>query len=500
MHGQDAGEGAAESQDMGYDDDDDLAALNAAGNSEGLQDALRQERPHWSATSSTSDDEGMEAEPRFYRSSSRASGSSGRMTIPPSEDDDSDDEDPETKAGFSALKAAQRAVPEPDKKEMPKASSSRSLSTPPIAARSKREISRDQERPTWKRGADMEQPTRPSSSTIRARSVHGGRPLQQPVPKRSRPVKLEPQDNFIALSGSSSEIINIDSDSDDDGVQVIEPSDIDVVVRTDGKVGLKQQRPRVEKTVQLAVDFFLSYYLFLAFFPTSEEKTVFTLDALVNAAHTHNFDDIKKRLCPRCLLAPMLHGRVSNFRLKAKTAADAIVVSDYDLKINIEARVMFLLEGMRYIHVLVPGAIDPKTGRPGADVIQKDTAFMAGGIKTTLMNAFFKGSPSLAQKYSNLFETGVNGRKKMPRCMVAAGATAVHTSLNEYRTGYHIKTTFDGNHLHEIYETHLLLIDTLVAANSTLLEDLYTSLTQGSRLAAVAGRPIAKEALALLGL
>ncbi|KAF8185607.1 hypothetical protein K438DRAFT_1836694 [Mycena galopus ATCC 62051] len=510
----DPASGPTDDQELGDDDDDDLDALNAAGDSEGLQRALAQERPQWSAKGSVADDEAMEVDV-YYRSSSRASVSSGRMTIPSSNVSDCDDsDDSETRAGVNALKAAQQLVPVVDKKKSSKTAShsssavtaSHSSSAAPIAARGKREIARDQERPTWNQNVtSTDKASRKSSgklSKLPAHPVKVGdttRPFPQPVRKRPHPVKLEPQENVLSVSSSS-----IDSDDDDDDVQVIEPSDIDVVVRSNGKVNLKQQRPRVEKTGQLAVDFFLGYYLFKHFFPSTEEKTNFSLDALVNAAHSHQFEDIKEKLLTDPgyvdLLSPVLHGRVSAFRLRPKAAADAIVVTNYGLQKNIEARVQFLLEGMRYIHVLVPGAIDPKTGQPGADVVQKDSAYTSEGIKTTLLNAFFRGTPSLAQKYASLFETGVDGRKQVPRSMVAIAGTAVHASISEYRTGYHISTKFDGNHLLEIYDTHLLLIDTLLKSNSTMLEDLFTFLTQGSHLAAVYARPIAVEALALLGL
>ncbi|KAF8189232.1 hypothetical protein K438DRAFT_1763972 [Mycena galopus ATCC 62051] len=96
---------------------------------------------------------------------------------------------------------------------------------------------------------------------------------------------------------------------------------------------------------------------------------------LVNAAHSHQFDHIKEEL----------------------------------------------LTDPRYVDLLAPVAIDPKTGQPG-----------------------------------------------------------VHAPLSKYRTRYHISTKFDGN--------------------STMLEDLFTFLIQGSCLAAVSARPIAIEALAVVGL
>jgi hypothetical protein len=49
----------------------------------------------------------------------------------------------------------------------------------------------------------------------------------------------------------------------------------------------------------------------------------------------------------------------------------------------------------------------------------------------------------------------------------------VHSSLNEHRTGHHVQSKFEGNAVQEIYDTHILLLDTLRAKGSTVLADLY---------------------------
>lgn len=51
--------------------------------------------------------------------------------------------------------------------------------------------------------------------------------------------------------------------------------------------------------------------------------------------------------------------------------------------------------------------------------------YMAAGIRSTLLLAFFKGSPSVADKYSELFEPNKDGRKELPASMAALGGTAV---------------------------------------------------------------------------
>ncbi|KAF8172628.1 hypothetical protein K438DRAFT_1981476 [Mycena galopus ATCC 62051] len=269
------------------------------------------------------------------------------------------------------------------------------------------------------------------------------------------------------------------SDDDDDPVEIVNTSSIQIVVRDDGKVTLKQQHPRVEKTTQLAVDFYLGYYLFKISFPGTEEKNAFARDALFNAAYALNLADIMEKIqtdtayCDR--LAPLLHGRVSSFRLKAKGAADATVMANYGLHGHTEARVTFLITGMRYIYPLSSGPIDPRTGNHGDDMVDTQRPYMSAGIRSTLLHAFFKGSPS-------------------------AASTAVHSSLNEYRTGHHVQSKFEGNSVQEIYDTHILLLDTLRAKESTVLADLYDILAAETRMGSVAAKPMAMEALALLNL
>ncbi|KAJ7709097.1 hypothetical protein B0H14DRAFT_3172540 [Mycena olivaceomarginata] len=268
--------------------------------------------------------------------------------------------------------------------------------------------------------------------------------------------------------------------------------------------------PRVERTVQLGIDFYLGYYLFKIAFPGTEQKNIFAKDALLNSAFTLRLLDVMERIKTdityRNLLTPLLHGRASSFRLKAKNASDATVMANYALQGNAEARTGFLITGMRYIYPLSPGPVDPRTGKRGDDVVDTTMPYMAAGIRSTLLLAFFKSSPSVADKYSELFETNKDGRKELPASMAALGGTAVHSSLNEHRTGHHVQSKFEGNAVQEIYDTHILLLDTLRAKGSTVLADLYDIMhftmfiSAGSRLGSVAAKPMAMEALALLNL
>ncbi|KAJ6453293.1 hypothetical protein C8R47DRAFT_1083453 [Mycena vitilis] len=327
--GEEVGE-AEDDQQLGHDDDDNLAALTAAGDSEGAEGCLV----------------------KLYQEVMSRAMIVTFLThhlfrlVPKAE---------------KAFETVSRSSPVPSK----------------VRARSKREITRDQEfwammqRPLW--NDNVASPTA-SSGKASARKIPAQR-VNSPL----GPVKLEPQENALRVSAPLPSIIIIDSSD----VEFVEASDIDVV------------------------------YLFKHFFPSTEEKNIFTLDALVNAAHSLQVEDIKKRL----LTDP---DYVDSLAPVCKIPSDVTVVTNYALKTNVEARVQFLLEGMRYIYA---GAID---GEPGvripllndADVIQKGTAYTSEGFKATILNAFFRGTPSLGQKYASLW------RNKVPKSMVAIGGTA----------------------------------------------------------------------------
>ncbi|KAJ7463203.1 hypothetical protein FB451DRAFT_1180302 [Mycena latifolia] len=440
----DAEVSGGDGEGSGGDNYEDLQGLEAAGDSEGVARALAEERPQWTDEAVPDD-----VKPQFNfdhlrqssRSSSRSSTSSGRMSVPSSVVSSDSDSDIETKAGFASLKKAQQLVSNAAGKASSNPSGNQKAPT-----RGKRDAARDQERPTGNDpAAPLKGPPLVATSSRRGATIKlepNVRPARlDPQPRRL--VKQEARDPSPPRSSSPEVIVIDDTDDSDDGDSLIN------LVVTDRKVGLKQQHPRVEKTGQLAIDYYLGYYLWKHSFPSTDQKNKFSADALLNAAHSLGFEDVKKKL----------HARVSTFRGKPKIAADMTVVSSYHLRGNTEERAAFLTTGMRYLHKLATGAIDPKTGKPGPDVVIKDTAYMAEGFTTTLSLAFFKGTPSVA---------------KVPAAMVALVGTAVHAAISEHRSGHHVASKFEGNGLHEVYETHIVMLKTICASGIPILTNLYS--------------------------
>ncbi|KAJ7480827.1 hypothetical protein FB451DRAFT_1556330 [Mycena latifolia] len=485
----DAEVSGGDGEGSGGDNDEDLQGLEAAGDSEGVARALAEERPQWTDEAVPDD-----VKPQFNfdhlrqssRSSSRSSTSSGRMSVPSSVVSSDSDSDIETKAGFASLKKAQQLVSVSNASQ-PKNAAGKASSNPSgnqkAPTRGKRDAARDQERPTWNDpAAPLKGPPLVATSSRRGATIKlepNVRPARlDPQPRRL--VKQEARDPSPPRSSSPEVIVIDDTDDSDDGDSLIN------LVVTDRKVGLKQQHPRVEKTGQLAIDYYLGYYLWKHSFPSTDQKNKFSADALLNAAHSLGFEDVKKKVSSnesyRTLLGSVLHAQ-----------------RHYHLRGNTEERAAFLTTGMRYLHKLATGAIDPKTGKPGPDVVIKDTAYMAEGFTTTLSLAFFKGTPSVASKYSDLFVTTA-GRKEVPAAMVALVGTAVHAAISEHRSGHHVASKFEGNGLHEVYETHIVMLKTICASGIPILANLYSLMAEGSGLGNVENRPMAMEALALLGL
>ncbi|KAJ7810912.1 hypothetical protein B0H14DRAFT_3151027 [Mycena olivaceomarginata] len=488
-----------EHDDFEVEDEEDLQHVPT----DVLSRTFAQEQARWQ------NDDGLDADLNdnlgHERPSSRASMSSGYMSVPASEPAaDSDESDAEASATFAALSKAAQRVPLAEQRKKKSAENTASVDEPsclpPRKERGKRDTARDNEKPRF---IDTAMSTKPQGS--------GKSRNNSPAPKvKQEPVEPTVRRQYVGKERQSSpDIINI-SDSDDDGIQVVDSSSIEIVFRPeDGKVTLKMQHSRVERTVQLGIDFYLGYYLFKIAFPGTERSLKFRLYTPALGCHGKDQTDITYRN----LLTPLLHGRASSFRLKAKNASDATVMANYALQGNAEARTGFLITGMRYIPVVTWGRrlpvqlpVDPRTGKRGDDVVDTTMPYMAAGIRSTLLLAFFKGSPSVADKYSELFETNKDGRKELPASMAALGGTAVHSSLNEHRTGHHVQSKFEGNAVQEIYDTHILLLDTLRAKGSTVLADLYDIMhftmfiSAGSRLGSVAAKPMAMEALALINL
>ncbi|KAJ7864126.1 hypothetical protein B0H14DRAFT_3862649 [Mycena olivaceomarginata] len=155
------------------------------------------------------------------RPSSRASMSSGYMSVPASEPaDDSDESDAEASATFAALSKAAQRVPLAEQSKKKSAENTASVDEPsclpPRKERGKRDTARDNEK---RRSIDSDTATSTKPQGLGKLRDNSSAPKHVGKERQSSP-----------------DIISI-SDSDDDAVQVVDSSSIEIVFRPeDGKV------------------------------------------------------------------------------------------------------------------------------------------------------------------------------------------------------------------------------------------------------------------------
>ncbi|KAJ7222720.1 hypothetical protein C8J57DRAFT_1253669 [Mycena rebaudengoi] len=425
------------------DNDDDLAALRDE-DSGALSAVLAEE------TDEDDDDKlPSPSDPRLMQihSSGRSSTSSGHFSVPSSSNADTDsDDDPETKAMFSSLQHAQETVPVPHKKSAKPAAAAPVKSTtqasktshPSAPSCSKREVACDQEWPTWNKSTTvtMQPKAHQSAPQVKLEEV------AHPVPSL-QPVKIKKEVTRDTTVIAAHDIIKID---DDDEEPQAYDADICIIV-TDRKVGLKNQNTHVAKVGQLGIDYYLGFYVFIHSFPDGIQKTAFSRDALLNAAHALNHADI---------IAMLSNPTNTDYIDLFSTLLHRVCSST-----NCKERVKFLMEAIGYIYPLCVGN----------DIPDIEKVYTTPGI-TSALRHFFKGSPSLVDKYSELFTTGPSSKKQVPQSMVALGGMAISI--------YHSLLPFLTDKWQEIYKMHILVLEQIreksLQRYQALLGDLFMSL------------------------
>ncbi|KAJ7504016.1 hypothetical protein B0H11DRAFT_2222113 [Mycena galericulata] len=323
-------------------------------------------------------------------------------------------------------------------------SNSRGRSTVPEKPRGKRELQRDQERPAW----DSEIPRAPSrkpSTTVRVKEE----PSEAPVPRRIK------QEHEVQASRTSLSTF--------------------------------------QRTLQLAIDYYLGFHLTKSTYPELLLKAKFANDALIRSAQDQDFTAILARLTGdkdyRESLATVLSGRVSSFRGSVKITATSILYGKY-----------------AYIYPHKPDKIDPRTQLPIAGKPNTKKPFMHDGV-SAVVATFFKGQNSIAEKIEALFVPNEAGNLEATQPMVAIACAAIHSSLEDYSSGGHKHTNFEGSRIQEIYDLHIMILDKLKhqkpAQYHEIMEHIFAEASRGSSFAKGSKAPptlLQKEALAMLDL
>ncbi|KAJ7255987.1 hypothetical protein C8J57DRAFT_1721591 [Mycena rebaudengoi] len=412
--------------------------------------------------------------------------SSGPASVPASDmDSDSDlDSDPQLRAAASSFKKAQERVPKlemkitnriPSKQEdctssrQATATRSEPRGRSPIPAQAPPKASKPaQEITTKPRGPSKEAPKQPGKRDLKraAQEIPSWNPEAEPQPaKPSRHhqpskvrVKTETQDPRRSIKA---EPIPAYLPSDPSGPEVIVVDD-DIVFSSTGAVNLKSQSRDVQHVLQLAIDYFFGFLLFLCAYPNPQKKAEYAADALINAASDLELLEIEEHIRTdpdyKAGLASVLYGRVSSFRGKVKTVAAAAIHGQYSVQHECAALVTHLTTGQRYIYPLRPGKIDPRTKVPGA-----------------------------------------------PNAMVALASTALYSALDDFASGELKISSFDSSRVQDVYDVHMLLLKTM-ERDSPLqyqehMETIFNTASRGSSVSkktSIGRTLLQQEALAMM--
>ncbi|KAJ7237109.1 hypothetical protein C8J57DRAFT_1479067 [Mycena rebaudengoi] len=432
-------------------------------------------------------------------------------------DSDSDlDSDPQLRAAASSFKKAQERVPElemkitnriPSKQE-PRGRSPIPAQAPPKASKPAQEIT------TKPRAPSKEAPKQPGKRDLKraAQEIPSWNPEAEPQPaKPSRHhqpskvrVKTETQDPRRSIKA---EPIPAYLPSDPSGPEVIVVDD-DIVFSSTGAVNLKSQSRDVQHVLQLAIDYFFGFLLFLCAYPNPQKKAEYAADALINAASDLELLEIEEHIRTdpdyKAGLASVLYGRVSSFRGKVKTVAAAAIHGQYSVQHECAALVTHLTTGQRYIYPLRPGKIDPRTKVPGHVRITKNKQYLHPAV-AAVASHFFKGSNCVADRLEAMFVTNPNGKLQAPNAMVALASTALYSALDDFASGELKISSFDSSRVQDVYDVHMLLLKTM-ERDSPLqyqehMETIFNTASRGSSVSkktSIGRTLLQQEALAMM--
>ncbi|KAJ7789008.1 hypothetical protein B0H14DRAFT_3162291 [Mycena olivaceomarginata] len=502
--------GSADEEDEPVEEADDLQGLGADEVERRLADSV----PLWS--SNTNDEDSA----MLSRPSSRASFSSGHYSVPESNfdpievssDSDSSDSDPAMRGAFSGLKAARECLPAPvkttvashhERQQPAKASSVPSAPKPephprldltkvPPSARArtvasqkpvgKREAKRAQERPEW----NDPQPSVSRASGQRSRSRHPSITIKREYAEPVH-IKAELEDGTLTSTGGS--------------------DDINLRKNSRGTLNLTKQHPDVQNVLGLAIDYFLGFYLLKCAYPDLRVRTTFYQDALTRSARDLKLPLLQTRLREdadyRSGLSTVLFGRISIWRGKVKTAAHQVVYGHYQVQHDCAGLVTRLLDKQRFIYphkadvrlflsfagLVDPPLtqkIDPRTHEVTHGKPDKRRPYEHKGVPA-VASCFFKGPNSIAERVEAMFVRNAAGNLEASQSMVALSCAGIFSTVDDYSTGEHKPTDFEGSRVQDVYEVHIMILQKLEAEHPeqyhTMMENIFNVASRGSSFA-----------------
>ncbi|KAJ7847904.1 hypothetical protein B0H14DRAFT_3674312 [Mycena olivaceomarginata] len=472
--------GPHENDSDGVEDpgDNDLEGLDP----QELQRRLTEEAPRWSRDDENDENDEEGSPSHHSRPSSRASFSSGYQSVPASEfvveisSDSDSDSDPSMQAAFSSMSAAHARAPALK-------ATIRKTSTPKVKylifLSFRYSLVRYSTLPpscqSWFRRMDAAQAVldlqRPVWNNERAIS-------RAPSHRPSVGVKLEPQDAAF--------VPGIKRESED-RAQIEDDNNIDI------------RNP----------------------YPDVPLKTQFAFDSLSRSARDQNFTSIHWRLLNDeayreglATVLSQLFGRISTFRGNVKAGGGKHHLREIWCPTG-------LRRPRREAHRW-PVKLNPRTNLIEFGQADCKRPYEHEAIPA-VVGGFFKGNNSIVERIQAMLERNEAGNYEATQPMVAIACAGVqniyltsipslthsqiHSVLDDYSTGEYKRSNFDGSRVQDIYDVHILLLETIKEEKPdkyrVMMENIFTlasrgtSFTKGTKAAPTL---LQKEALAKLDL
>ncbi|KAJ7186353.1 hypothetical protein GGX14DRAFT_581110 [Mycena pura] len=328
----------------------------------------------------------------------------------------------------------------------------RSSSVAPLASSHARPARAPSSRAPSSQGPSASASRAQSASSSRAPSTSVSRSYVSRTPADLRREAAQLQREYATPGRSSSSAPRSSRlswhDDDVETQSFDDTDDISLVPNARGTINLRAQRPKPQKTLGLGLDYFLAHLIHESFYPDVPDRARFILNALTTAANDLNYADVAAEIARdtpngRILseygegLGSVLHGRTSTTRRPAKHAAETNMFSSYGVQNESHALIGRLQKGQAFIYPHKASTIDPtsQTINPGRPETNKPYLHPA----TT-------------------FVPNAHGNLEATAPMVAISCAAIYDTFEDWKTGVHKPTDFEGKRVQDAYELHHILL------------------------------------------
>ncbi|KAJ7055464.1 hypothetical protein C8F01DRAFT_1319194 [Mycena amicta] len=239
---------------------------------------------------------------------------------------------------------------------------------------------------------------------------------------------------------------------------------------------LQEQHFPVGDVLRLAQGYNAGFHFVKGVWGPHAIKVGYAGDALNRAAGDLQRTEFIARLADdryRGLCSSLLYQRFGNVLTLFKDAAVPTVNRTYLISHHMGDAAKDLLKCLAYIYTKSPDTFDPATGLIVVNPTPKK-AYENPAILQVITNACFTKSTIGKQIMQRLPRH--EGQIEMPAPLVAIAAAAIHSAIDDWKTGAHLKTTFDSRRLLDTYNTHVGLLGELLAKNPVRYHNTMTAL------------------------